>query len=185
MSAANGIKAKCVVLMLKEIFTHIHQEIYEGHVALVKENNQLRNTQALFFSYNGMIYPFKTPNGSAVPTKVVAPPLFCTLIDKLDKVNKTLENADENRIKNFLTMVMTNSFHGMTLKACLPQVLINHLEAELSPAEFKFADKGALHGPIPQTVEDTQCAIDLIHEHYGDTMQYLREVLMDKLLLAG
>lgn len=185
MSAANGIKARCVDLMLKEIFTHIHQEIYEGHVALVQENNHLRNTQALFFSYNGLIYPYKTPNGSAVPTKVVAPPLFVTLIEKLDKVNKILEDADENRIKNFLSTVMVNSFHGLTMKACLPQVLINYLEGELSPMEFKFANYGALHGAVPQTKEETQCAIELIHEHYGDTMQYLREVLMDKLLLAG
>jgi len=190
MQGINQIKQRAREILLKETFSYIDKKMYNAYSVLAKENAQvlgLRHPERiLFFLQNGTVYPNRTPNGQSVYTlQVLAPILHYTLIDRMHKIQSTLEDAGYTQVKNFYSAIISNSFNNIVLDTFVPQVLLSKLKDELYEAEYKVIDLGSMNQTPAQSIRITECNIQMIKEHYRETIVLLKDILMERFLLQG
>ena len=178
----NTIKSRAATILMEEAFTHIRNFQHEAYVEMAEENADLRSCAANFFTYGGDIYPKKTPNGTPIPNNVFCPTLHFSLINQLTKINNMPNDAGWNRMKNFFVAILDASTRGLVLNVVLPEVLVGALKKGLGEAAFRVLDQGSPSDWFSH--ENTEGKIANIKEHYADMFPAMRELLMDKLLLA-
>jgi len=167
-------RMQALTFLCDEVFTYIDQTINESFTVLAKENAKIRGCNSSHFMYKGTIYPKypKTGNYSM---------LHVSLYSTLDEILKQEQESGKEDIKNFFSAVLSASANGIVLDALLPAILVSSLKRstpELAYQTINMSDKW-----IP--IETTRTDIVAIKIHYAKTIERLREVLMEKMLLQG
>jgi len=182
----DAIKAKAHRILLEETFIHIEQDLDERYFNLAKDSAIARGTTASFFMYNGEVYPKRTTNGTVIRTvKVVAPPLHYSLYDRFSEIAKYAQQINRTSVANFFSAVLSLSAHEIVLDELLPSVLTGVLRQKLGSDAYQFLNAG--HPPFQKRTESlelTKANIVKIKEHYAETISYLREILVEQLLLV-
>lgn len=182
-----GAQADAHRLLLKETFAHIEQQQIEAYRDLARESARLNNTQALFFMYNGMVFPEVSPNGTPIRgVHAKAPPLHYSLIEQFDTINGMRSNDMVYRISNFFSEVLEASCNNIVLEALLPPVLVGHLSSKLTAVAFTALNRGYATEYKPSelpSVDTTKKRISEIKSNYSAALEHLRHLLMDQLLL--
>jgi len=191
MYNCNQLKERALNILLTETFSYVEQNMHNAYIQLAIENKKVKGiTQhgnTVFFMYQGCVYPKYTPGGLPVQTfRVNAPILHYSLIEKFDQIQCNLDTSGYTSIKNFFSIVLSRSFNNIVLDTFLPTILITKLRKELTDEEYRIIDAGSAHPlSIPESIEQTQQQINMIKEHYHNSINLLRELLMERFLLQG
>jgi len=184
--SCDAIKAKAHRILLEETFIHIEQDLDERYFNLAKDSSIARGIIASFFMHNGEVYPKRSTNGTPIyKVKVLAPPLHYSLYDRFSEITKYLRQIDRTSVANFFSAVLSSSAHGIVLDELLPSVLTGALRQKLGSDAYQLLDTG--HPPFQKPTEPlevTKANIVKIKEHYAETISYLRETLVEQLLLV-
>jgi len=176
--------------LLDETFSHANKITYEKYSALAKENAKVTTRTAIFFTYKGVIYPNKTPNG--ISTKgliVLAPNLRPQFYTEFENINNILEGDFQfNSIKNFFSSVLQISKNKIVLDTFLPNFLIASLKKKLGETAYQVLDSGNYSIAnsatiLNETIEETQSNIKAIEEHYAPIIKILKNQLITQFLL--
>jgi len=191
MYNCNQLKERALNILLTETFSYVEQNMYNAYVQLAIENKKVKGiTQhgnTVFFMYQGCVYPNSTPGGLPIQTiRVNAPILHYSLIEKFDQIQHSLEISGYTSIKNFFSIVLSSSFNKIVLDTFLPTILITKLRKEFTNEEYNVIDTGSINPlKVPEPIEQTHQQIKMIKEHYHDSINLLRELLMERFLLQG
>lgn len=184
----NTLKEQALQLLTTESFRYLNQMSYQECTELARENAIIRGVNgARYFMYAGLIYPDKSKVGDPMRlVNVVAPPLHYSLYERFDEITKRTEHAGLTDVSNYFRAVISYSINGVVLDALLPAILVNKLREEFTVEEFSLINDG---DPQPanrwESVDVTLQTIEKIKIHYASTIRALRDMLMDKLLMAS
>jgi hypothetical protein len=169
-------RMQALTFLCDEVFTYIDQTINESFTVLAKENAKIRGCNSSHFMYKGTIYPKypKTGNYSM---------LHVSLYSTLDEILKQEQESGKEDIKNFFSAVLSASANGIVLDALLPTILVNSLKRSMPELAYQSIDKSPPNKII--SIDTTRTDIIAIKIHYAKTIERLREVLMEKMLLQG
>jgi len=188
MWTISQLKYKALGILLKETFSYIDQKMYKAYTALAVESAQLqgrpRPQDALFFMYQGTVYPDRTPNNTSVAgLRVNALPLHYSLTAKLKEIQNMLESSDYVMIRNFFSAVLLHSYNSVVLNTFLPHILLSALQKEFTAEEYAAIDCGTEPSAPTISPETTQNDIHMIQTHYTKAMEQLKNILMERFLL--
>lgn len=184
--SCDAIRAKAHRILLEETFIHIEQDLDERFFNLAKDSSVARGVTASFFMCNGEIYPKRSVNGTVIRnTRVFAPPLHYSLYDRFSEITRYMQQIDRTSVANFFSAVLSVSANNVVLDELLPSVLTGTLRQKLGSDAYTLLNAGHNHFQrSTEPLEVTKANIFKIKEHYAETISYLRETLVEQLLLV-
>lgn len=184
MATLYALKRQVMTLLLEETFSYVHAQQRAGFVSLAKENAALLKVTANHLTFDGQTYP-ALPASYTTSKGVSAPHLHPLLYPKMDDLLRIVDSHTWELIRNYYSRILSLECPGDLLERMLPKPLWNALVQGVKGSGTALQQalrSGDLQRKAP-TEELLARYQSELEEHYADTQEKIRDLLMERLLL--